>query len=96
MIMKRGSINSSRGRPGNYMEGQILQKPSDKPTVDGLSSSAADESLAELEDRVADVRETWETDSLFEDALEELTHEDGDEADAGMYTTCSGIASLIV
>ncbi|KAG6011512.1 hypothetical protein E4U43_008265 [Claviceps pusilla] len=45
-----------------------------------FKSVAANVSLAELEDRVADVRDSWETDSLFEDVLDELSKET-DEAD---------------
>lgn len=44
-------------------------------TPEEIKDAAASEALAELEDRVADVRDSWETDSLFEDAFEELSAE---------------------
>ncbi|KAF4455548.1 nad-dependent histone deacetylase sir2 [Fusarium austroafricanum] len=49
-----------------------LDKLGDNPTEDEIKTAAANVALAELEERVADVRESWETDSLFEDAFEEL------------------------
>ncbi|KAK2603528.1 NAD-dependent histone deacetylase sir2 [Conoideocrella luteorostrata] len=53
-----------------------LEKSSDSASVDEVKAAAVNVSLAELEDRVADVRDSWETDSLFEDAFEELSKED--------------------
>lgn len=50
-----------------------FDKLPDNPTPLELKNAAVNVALAELEDRVADVRESWETDSLFEDAFEELT-----------------------
>ncbi|KAG5970348.1 hypothetical protein E4U55_001727 [Claviceps digitariae] len=47
----------------------------DGPSVADFKAVAASESLAELEDRVADVRDSWETESLFEDVLDELSRE---------------------
>lgn len=46
-------------------------------TIEEIKEASVNVSLAELEERVADVRDSWETDSLFEDALEELTEESG-------------------
>jgi hypothetical protein len=46
-----------------------------KPTPEQLKDAAINVSLADLEDRVADVRDSWETDSLFEDALDNLSEE---------------------
>ncbi|KAJ6437784.1 histone deacetylase SIR2 [Purpureocillium lavendulum] len=48
------------------------------PTLEDIKRAEANVSLAELEDRVNDVRESWDTDSLFEDALLELTADDTD------------------
>jgi NAD-dependent histone deacetylase SIR2 len=45
----------------------------DNPTAADFKDAEVNVSLAELEDRVADVRDSWETDSLFEDAFEDLT-----------------------
>ncbi|ENH73939.1 NAD-dependent histone deacetylase sir2, partial [Fusarium oxysporum f. sp. cubense race 1] len=49
-----------------------LDKLGDNPTEDEIKTAEANVALAELEERVADVRESWETDSLFEDAFDEL------------------------
>ncbi|KAF5964541.1 NAD-dependent histone deacetylase SIR2, partial [Fusarium bulbicola] len=49
-----------------------LEKLGDNPTEDEIKIAEANVALAELEERVADVRESWETDSLFEDAFDEL------------------------
>ncbi|KAI9151814.1 NAD-dependent histone deacetylase SIR2 [Paramyrothecium foliicola] len=54
-------------------QGDAFDKLSENPTADELKAAAINVALADLEERVADVRESWETDSLFEDALEELT-----------------------
>ncbi|GJN84056.1 NAD-dependent histone deacetylase sir2 [Purpureocillium lilacinum] len=43
------------------------------PTLEDIKRAEANVSLAELEDRVNDVRESWDTDSLFEDAFLELS-----------------------
>lgn len=50
-----------------------FDKLPEKPSPTELKNAAVNVALAELEDRVADVRESWETDSLFEDAFHELT-----------------------
>ncbi|ESU16112.1 hypothetical protein FGSG_09514 [Fusarium graminearum PH-1] len=47
----------------------------ENPTEDEIKTAVAHVALADLEERVADVRESWETDSLFEDAFEELSSE---------------------
>lgn len=49
------------------------------PTLEDVKQAEADASLADLEDRVNDVRESWETDSLFDDVFIELTNDDGQE-----------------
>jgi NAD-dependent histone deacetylase SIR2 len=49
----------------------------DNPTIEEIKEATVNVSLAELEERVADVRDSWETDSLLEDAIEELTDESG-------------------
>jgi NAD-dependent histone deacetylase SIR2 len=54
-----------------------LDRLPDNPTIEEIKEASVHVSLAELEERVADVRDSWETDSLFEDALEELTDESG-------------------
>lgn len=54
-----------------------LDRLPENATIDEVKEASVNVSLAELEERVADVRDSWETDSLFEDALEELTEESG-------------------
>lgn len=54
-------------------QANAFDKLSENPTEAELKNAAANVALAELEERVADVRDSWETDSLFEDAFEELT-----------------------
>lgn len=54
-----------------------LDRLPENATIEEIKEASVNVSLAELEERVADVRDSWETDSLFEDALEELTEESG-------------------
>lgn len=54
-------------------QANAFDKLSENPTEAELKNAAANVALAELEERVADVRDSWETESLFEDAFEELT-----------------------
>lgn len=54
-----------------------LDRLPENPTLEEIKEATVHVSLAELEERVADVRDSWETDSLFEDALEDLTDESG-------------------
>lgn len=58
-------------------QADALDRLPENPTLEEIKEAAVNVSLAELEERVADVRDSWETDSLFEDALEELTDESG-------------------
>ncbi|KAF7560577.1 hypothetical protein G7046_g3571 [Stylonectria norvegica] len=50
-----------------------LTKPNKPTTEKEIKNAAVNVALTELEERVADVRDSWETDSLFEDAFEELS-----------------------
>ncbi|ETS04599.1 chromatin regulatory protein sir2 [Trichoderma reesei RUT C-30] len=59
----------------------------DNPTIEEIKEATVNVSLAELEERVADVRDSWETDSLLEDAIEELTDESG--VYSGRPDTCT-------
>lgn len=61
----------------------LEQLPEDA-TSDQLKSAAVNVSLADLEERVADVQDQWEESSLFEDALDELT-EEGVPATSGEF-----------
>ncbi|KAJ4192627.1 Hypothetical protein NCS54_00296200 [Fusarium falciforme] len=72
MNTKRGaakgvSLSKRKAQPNAF------DKLGDNPTEDEIKNAAANVALAELEERVADVRDSWETDSLFEDVFEELT-----------------------
>ncbi|RDA86639.1 hypothetical protein CP532_5029 [Ophiocordyceps camponoti-leonardi (nom. inval.)] len=58
------------------------------PTLDDVKKADAHISLTELEERVNDVRESWETDSLFEDALEELSGDAPLAADDELQGSC--------
>lgn len=58
----------------------------DNPTEDEIKTAVAHVALADLEERVADVRESWETDSLFEDAFEELSSENTVALDGELST----------
>ncbi|KAG5929155.1 hypothetical protein E4U42_006979 [Claviceps africana] len=73
----------------------LVDLDDDANTAD-FQAVAANVSLAELEDRVADVRDSWETDSLLEDVLDELTTEavDADDtASASASASASAAAS---
>ncbi|RCI10298.1 hypothetical protein L249_8465 [Ophiocordyceps polyrhachis-furcata BCC 54312] len=62
-----------RGPKGHTLRRKKADKLAKNPTLDEVKKTDAHISLTELEERVNDVRESWETDSLFEDALEELS-----------------------
>lgn len=70
--MKRGAAAKGVTLSRRKAKANALEKLPDGATVDQIKAASAHVSLAELEDRVADTRESWETDSLFEDAFEEL------------------------
>jgi NAD+-dependent protein deacetylase SIR2 len=54
----------------NYDEKQHLAD-----LEDDIQHGVAHTNLTELEERVNDLHESWETESLFEDALEDLTED---------------------
>jgi NAD-dependent histone deacetylase SIR2 len=52
-----------------------LEKPlPDNATPDELKDAAINITVADLEERVASTRDSWETESLFEDVLDELAN----------------------
>lgn len=54
---------------------QTLEKPlPDNATPDELKDAAINITVTDLEERVASTRDSWETESLFEDAFEELVN----------------------
>lgn len=56
----------------------IKRQPSSSPSAipEELKDAAVKIALVDLEERVADTRDKWENESLFEDALDELTKKD--------------------
>lgn len=63
-----------------------LERLPQNPSSDELKSAAVNISLADLEERVADVQDQWEESSLFEDALDELTDESTPVADGESFS----------
>lgn len=66
MTMKRGAAKTgglSRRKP----KADAFENLPHDASVDQLKAAAVHVSLEELEHRVADVRDSWETDSLFEE-----------------------------
>ena len=71
-MAKRGAAKAV-ALPRRKANANAYEQLPENPTATDLKNAEVNVSLAELEDRVADVRDSWETDSLFEDAFEELT-----------------------
>jgi len=65
------------------------------PTLSDIKSAVADASMEELEDRINDVRESWETESLFEDVIDELENQHGKPADTGKFCSVLDSAALV-
>ncbi|POR34441.1 NAD-dependent protein deacetylase hst1 [Tolypocladium paradoxum] len=81
MTMKRVAAGKGVALPRPKANADALEKLPDNPTLAEIKNAAVNVSLAELEERVNDVRDSWETDSLFEDAFEELSNGAGDLGD---------------
>lgn len=84
MNPKRGaakavSLSKRKAQP------DALDKLGDNPTEAEVRDAAVNVALAELEERVNDVRDSWETDSLFEDVFEELTVNPDASPDDGKF-----------
>ncbi|PFH55025.1 hypothetical protein XA68_11016 [Ophiocordyceps unilateralis] len=86
MRMKRGAKGHTLRRKKVNADDSKLPK---NPALDEAKKADANISLAELEERVNDVRESWETDSLFEDAFEELSNESSLSASGQLDGCCS-------
>lgn len=71
--MKRGAKGVTLSR--RKANADALDKLPKNASLADVERAEANVSLAELEERVNDVRESWETDSLFEDAFEELSND---------------------
>ena len=52
--------------------------------VHSTASSVDREAIAELEERVLDLSDSWETESLYADAIDEITHDKVHDATSGM------------
>lgn len=103
MNTKRGTVNKGVSLPRRKAQADAYACDSlpENPTPAELNAAVNSEALAELEDRVADVRESWETDSLFQDAFDELSAEtttlDGEfdaiplHLDLGIWTRGCGL-----
>lgn len=71
---KRGAARGVK-LPRRRAHANVLEKLPPVPTAAQLKDAAIEVSLADLEERVADVRDSWETDSLFEDTFEAIAEE---------------------
>ena len=71
---KRGAARGVK-LPRRKAHADALDKLPAEPTAAQLKDAAIEVSLADLEKRVADVRDSWETDSLFEDTFEAIADE---------------------
>ena len=80
---KRGAAKGVTLAKRKTSPGKAPEKLSDNPTSDELRDAAVHISLADLEERVADVRDSWETESLFEDVFEELVNDDASASVSG-------------
>ncbi|EJP64691.1 Sir2 family protein [Beauveria bassiana ARSEF 2860] len=74
MSTKRGAARGVK-LPYRKAHANALNASRSEPTAAQLKNAAIEVSLADLEERVADVRDSWETDSLFEDAFEAIAEE---------------------
>lgn len=66
------SLSASKRKPQAAQANAYDKLPKDATEAE-IRDAAVTEGLAELEDRVADVRDSWETESLFDDVFDELT-----------------------
>ncbi|KJZ74676.1 NAD-dependent protein deacetylase hst1 [Hirsutella minnesotensis 3608] len=73
--MKRVAAGKGVTLPRRKANPDAFDKLPKNATLADIKQADVNVSLAELEERVNDVRESWETDSLFEDVLDELTNE---------------------
>jgi hypothetical protein len=72
---KRGPAAKGVALPKHKANASAFDKLPENPTEKQLENAAVSVALADLEQRVADVRDSWETDSLFEDVIDELSSE---------------------
>jgi hypothetical protein len=85
---KRGPAAKGVVLPKHKAKASAFDKLPENPTEKQLENAAVSVALADLEQRVADVRDSWETDSLFEDVIDELSGES--EASTPGKFSCGG------
>ncbi|KAF4124369.1 NAD+-dependent protein deacetylase SIR2 [Geosmithia morbida] len=69
---QRGAAKGVHLASGKSSADKAVEEVPENATPDQLRDAAVTVSLTDLEERVADVRDSWETESLFEDVFEEL------------------------
>ncbi|KYK55060.1 hypothetical protein DCS_07021 [Drechmeria coniospora] len=78
--MKRGTVGKAASTPPHGKgDANALDTLPENPTMEDIKRAEANVSLADLEARVNDVRDAWETDSLFEDVFQELANEESND-----------------
>ncbi|KAJ4158678.1 uncharacterized protein LMH87_009194 [Akanthomyces muscarius] len=87
---KRGAARGVK-LPRRRAHANVLEKLPPAPTAAQLKDAAIEVSLADLEERVADVRDSWETDSLFEDTFEAIAEESSASSSTSSHSsdTCT-------
>lgn len=83
MQRKRGAAKGVALARRKASSNKATEKLPDNPTPDELRDAAVTISLTDLEERVADVRDSWETESLFEDVFEELVNDSASASTSG-------------
>jgi hypothetical protein len=73
-----------------------FDKLGENATLSEIQNAVADGAMAELEERVNDVRDSWETDSLFEDVFAELGSDDVKADDDGEFLAQSLFTASVV
>ncbi|KFH45897.1 NAD-dependent protein deacetylase-like protein [Hapsidospora chrysogenum ATCC 11550] len=86
---KRGASKGVTLAPRTDSPSKTVEKLPDNPTPDELRDAAVTISLADLEERVADVRDSWETESLFEDTFEVLISDETSASASGRASVCT-------
>ncbi|KOS23044.1 NAD-dependent protein deacetylase hst1 [Escovopsis weberi] len=81
--MKRSAAGKTAAPARERARSDAFDDLSANPTIEEIREASVNASLAELEDRVADTRDSWETDSLFEDIIDELANEDSGPCSGG-------------
>ncbi|KAM3554154.1 hypothetical protein ARSEF4850_006587 [Beauveria asiatica] len=86
MSTKRGAARGVK-LPRSKAHANALHDSPNEPTAAQLKNAAIEVSLADLEERVADVRDSWETDSLFEETFEAIADESSASSSTSSHST---------